>query len=244
MKWLNGLQIVIEPVSEVCRAIYVSGLYEPATMAVLQRLLTPGAVFVDAGAHIGAFTLFASTLVGPFGKVISFEPSPREYSSLERNVALNRLPNVTLIQEALYNGTGERTLLVAEPSNSGHNTLGSKLPYAGVEVAERATIRTTTLDDVLRKQRVTRLDAIKLDVEGSECPALEGARDILCSLHPALIVELNRSALHSNGSSAEELERLLLAFNYRLWRIEDATPALSPIASLDGMDEVNIVAMP
>jgi len=244
MKWLNGLQIVIEPASEACRAIYVSGLYEPATMAVLQRILTPGAVFVDAGAHIGAFTLFAATLVGPFGRVISFEPSPREYSSLERNVALNRLPNVTLNQEALYNGSGEHTLLVAEPSSSGHNTLGSKLPYAGVEVVERVTIRTTALDEVLRKQRISRLDAIKLDVEGSECPALEGARDILCSLHPALIVELNRSALHSNGYSAEELERLLRAFNYRLWRIEDATPALSPIASLDGMDEVNIVAMP
>ena len=241
MRWLNGLRLLIEPSCEVGRAIYVTGLYEPSTMLVLKRLLKPGSVFVDGGAHIGVFTLFAASLVGSSGRVIALEPSAREFSSLEANVALNRLTNVTLLREALSDRVGEQELLIADALHSGHNTLGSRLAYPGVQVAEAVGVRTTTLDELVKTEGLKNVDVVKLDIEGSECHALRGARALLSSLCPALIVEVNRSALSAGGGSAEELEALLRGAGYQLWQIEDAA-GLAPLSSLDALDEANIVA--
>ena len=132
MPWLESLKAMIYPGSEMCRAVAVSGVYEPALLLALRRLLRPGSIFLDAGANMGLVSLFAARLVGPNGLVLAFEPSPRDAARLDENIALNRLSkNISVTRLALGNATGQLTLRIAEPQHSGLNTAGACFAYEG-----------------------------------------------------------------------------------------------------------------
>ncbi len=77
MQWLNGLKLQLLPRNELLRAVYISGLYEPNSLMVLSDLLSAGDVFIDVGANIGLFSLFAAPLVGDRGMVIAVEAAER-----------------------------------------------------------------------------------------------------------------------------------------------------------------------
>ncbi len=89
MRWLHGLVLVLVPQDQTSRAVYVSGLYEPCTSSVLRVVLTEGKTCIDVGANIGLVSLLASRWVGPTGRVISFEPSGREFARLRQHIDLN-----------------------------------------------------------------------------------------------------------------------------------------------------------
>src|ERR1700686_759470 len=72
----------------------LAGAFETAELAFVERFLRPGMTVLDLGAHQGLYTLLASLRVSPSGKVISFEPSPRERRALRLHVTLNLRSNV------------------------------------------------------------------------------------------------------------------------------------------------------
>ena len=78
----KNVKVLIRPGEEISECVYVEGYYEPNQMYFLDHQLKPGAVFIDAGANDGLYTLFAAHKVGPQGLVISIEPSTREYEHL------------------------------------------------------------------------------------------------------------------------------------------------------------------
>ena len=106
MRWLWGLSVMVDPSTEMGRAVYLSGRYEPTTMYVMGRLLDSGGCVFDVGANAGLFTLAATRRVGEDGRVVAFEPSPREYALLRKNVDLNRLTNVRTVQRAVGDKIG------------------------------------------------------------------------------------------------------------------------------------------
>jgi hypothetical protein len=91
IKWLDGLRVRLQPASETSRAIFVTGRYEPNEFCVLDRILKPGMTFLDIGANVGLYTLFAAKRVMPNGRVLAIEPSSREYEILTRNIDANCL---------------------------------------------------------------------------------------------------------------------------------------------------------
>lgn len=70
------------------------GAYEPYQVDVLRSVVAPGDVVVDAGAHVGLYTLWASRAVGRSGRIVAFEPDPDNRRLLERTLAVNRVENV------------------------------------------------------------------------------------------------------------------------------------------------------
>ena len=72
------------------------GKFEAAELAFVEVFLRPGMTALDIGAHNGLYSLLASRRVGPQGRVISFEPSPRERKALRLNLALNWIRNVSV----------------------------------------------------------------------------------------------------------------------------------------------------
>src|SRR6266576_2927776 len=74
--------------------------YEPE-LAYLERILSPGKVFIDVGANFGVYTLVASKLVGDTGSVLAFEPTAQSFGILRKNVELNHCSNVSAFQVAL-----------------------------------------------------------------------------------------------------------------------------------------------
>ena len=83
--------------NDVCGdAIFIGSFFEEAERRFVDRFLRPGMVVLDLGAHHGFYTLLASRKVGPKGRVIAFEPSPRERRRLIWHLRLNRVSNVVV----------------------------------------------------------------------------------------------------------------------------------------------------
>lgn len=124
LPWYDESIIEFDHPSEIGRQIFVNACYDPNEFYVLDQFLGEGMNFIDVGANIGLYSLFAATRVGSSGRVIAFEPSRREASSFERNVSLNGMLNVQLLRLAVGERAGTATLSVADPGFDGHNTLG------------------------------------------------------------------------------------------------------------------------
>jgi len=241
LKWHRGLRLRAFPKDETCGSLFVTGFYEPNEFYFLNGRLKPGMVFIDVGANIGLYTIFASSMVGPQGVVLAVEPSEREFRLLKANVQLNACANVRLIPLGLSNRSGERELLIAEKEHSGHNTFG-RFGYAGVEVAGRQMVKTERLDNLIQREGLERVDVIKLDVEGHERFVLEGARETLTRFKPILLVELIDRPLSLQGCSADQAWNFLINLGYQILQF-DATTGLPVAADKKSSGQENIVAI-
>ncbi|MBL8349608.1 MAG: FkbM family methyltransferase [Burkholderiaceae bacterium] len=167
------------------RHLYYFGVWEPHITRMVVDLLRPGDVFVDVGANIGYYTLLASRIVGPTGKVVAVEAAPWIHAVLERHVALNGLGNVRTVNRAATDKTGTLSLYKADDSNVGSTSLIRKVGEA-VEV-EGAPLATLLDDD-----EIARVKLLKIDVEGAELQVLAGLTSLLPRMRPdaALLIEV------------------------------------------------------
>ena len=182
---------------DIARDVCLVGNYEPQVSRVVTRLLSPGMTIVDAGANWGYFTLLAASRVGRTGRVMAFEPDPRVFALLERNLALNPFPHVVALPMAAGRAAGTLTLEGYEPD--AHNRGISRVRENDAPASPTSfTVHAARMDDVLRERGVDGVDFIKIDVEGAEDAVLEGMRDglaagryrrVLLELHPALLAE-------------------------------------------------------
>ena len=195
------------------RRIYY-GSYEPGEVAVLTRLLRPGDVALDVGAHVGFFTLLAAAAVGESGEVHAFEPVPANFEALTGNVGLNGFRNVVANQVAVGQEAGSFELgTTAEGVNTGAYTQGGE--------QSSFTAETIALDEYVADRigdRPVRL--AKIDVEGVEPEVLSGFRRRLATQPPeALIVEVNVDMLAFHGHRARDITEPLVAAGYGLYRV-------------------------
>lgn len=245
VRWCDGLSFRVVPNDQVSRAMFTSGTYEPNTLGLLRRFLRPGQVCIDVGANAGVFTVVAAHCVGSSGHVYSFEPSQREHLRLCDAVGLNRMEaQVTPILAAVGAEAGHLELRVASPPHTGLNTLAERFPYEGVGVSRLERVEVVTLDAFARRQALTAIDLIKIDVEGAEAAVLAGAIRVLRHHRPVLIIEVFSRSLALNGASVMDVQRHLREADYRLFGIDDETAELIPIDDLTTIDEQNVVALP
>jgi FkbM family methyltransferase len=164
-------RIKVHAAESIGGGIARTGHHELAVTEAAFRLLGPGDVAVDVGANVGYFTSLMAYRVGASGKVLAFEPHPVVRGLLEENVARWRSPQVNVDARAISATSGSMYLNVPEgfSANMGTATLESAGP-SGVRVD------VTSLDEALGSRKV---DLVKLDVEGHELAALDGARTTL-----------------------------------------------------------------
>jgi len=241
VEWLEGLRLRLLPGNETSRAIFVTGRYEPNEFCVLDRVLQPGMTFVDAGANMGLYSLFAAGRVMPHGRVLALEPSRREFEILVGNVEANQLQNVRTLPVALSDRRGTAELLVAPLANAGHNTLGS-FGY-GTALERREAVPVERLDDIIRDEGIERVDMIKMDVEGAEMLALRGAAEVLRQFHPMLLLEVSDRTLRHQGSSSGEVLALLGSSGYRFYGFDPGSGLPRPLPANPDFDSVNVVAL-
>lgn len=203
----EGLRIWVRLVDVVDLSIYLYGAHEYVATRVFTALTPRGGIVADVGGHLGAFTLLAARRVGPEGRVFAFEPNPPSRQRLERNVAVNGLSNVRVLPEALSDRTGTATLLLSgDASRSGNASLSVGDGVDGS--AGTAEVQAARLDDVLEREGVTRLDLVKIDVEGLEDRVVAGGRGILEALRPAVLFEVNDLTDNDSGTSAPAIDAL------------------------------------
>jgi len=238
--WWNDLCVYVYPGNETSRALLLSGLYEPNEFYWLSSNLMPGQTFIDVGANMGLYTIFAARKVGSSGAVIAIEPSTRDFARLKANVELNKLVNVQLLQVALSDHEGEAELLVATEEHSGHNTLGD----FGYATASQGTerVHVTRLDDIVKQLALTRIDVIKIDVEGAEYVTLRGAEDTLRRFKPSILLEISDRTLVHQGASGSKVWDFLIQRGYSIRVFHKKTGLPSQEVKPSYFDSENAIA--
>lgn len=176
----------------------LGGTYEEEQTRLFERVVAPGETVLDLGAHLGYYTLLASLLAGREGRVVAFEPDPRNAWYLRRHAALNRCRNVQVEEAAVFDRGGSLGFAAGPGSGTGRVSVASGLPVSVVR-----------LDDFV-SERGLRPGVVKIDVEGSEGEVLSGARETLRSHRPVLFLSTHDEAAH------RACERMLRALDYRM----------------------------
>ena len=172
-----GLDLLANPVEHLGRSLYTTGIYDLAVSEVIFRLVCSGDFFVDAGANIGYMTLLGAVAAGPNGRAMAFEPHPKLFPVLKKNVerasrAILMAP-VELRPTAL--GAERRTATLVLPNGDAENDGLAFIPRADRPSQledPSVSISMETLDEIIHEQTV---GVLKIDVEGYECPLLQGA---------------------------------------------------------------------
>jgi FkbM family methyltransferase len=171
------------------------GVYEVQELAHLRRLIARGDVVLDVGANVGYMAAHFASMVGPGGRVYAFEPGPRAFGFLERVAASGREPVIRPLRLAVSNrcGTGEFFETDAILA-TGYGRLDER-PSARFQ-CQVDMIPVTTIDAFLEAEGVTRVNFVKLDVEGQERAAIEGMSRTLAHHRPALLTEVTTVGRH------------------------------------------------
>jgi len=215
--------------------------FERMETGFVERLLRPGMTVIDAGAHHGLYTLLASKRVGQRGRVIAIEPSPRECERLEKHLRMNRCSNTEMVPCALGEDTEDADLYLVDGFQDWCNSLR---PPAVDEPIRAVQVSVRRLDDVLAELEVTKVDFIKLDVEGAELSVLYGATKLLQSeSRPAILAEVQDIRTQPWGYPAREIIQFLIRMDYR-WFAIAAKGALLPISCDQETYDANLVALP
>jgi len=215
--------------------------FEETEIRFVEQVLRPGMTVLDIGAHHGLYTLLASKRVGRTGKVIAFEPSPRECERLTKHVRVNRCRNVEMERCALGNEPGEADLFVVD----GYRDWGNSLrPPVVPDPTRRVRVPIRRLDDLLAARGIEQVDFIKLDAEGGELAVLHGARRLLqAAPRPAILAEVEDTRTQPWGYAAREIMQLLAGWNYRWFGLSEAG-TLCPASPDEDSYEANFVALP
>ena len=212
----------------------VADVYEEATTRLFNRLLQPGMIAVDIGAHVGYFTLLAAKRVGPVGTVLAFEPDADNHAALLKNIAMNNYQNITVARQAVSDREGYAQLHLTQTGSGRHSMFHQGLPERG-----SVDIETTTLDATLEELGWPHVDLIKIDVEGAEVSVLNGMAQLLESqTAPDVIVEFMPELLHNAGVTPQQFFDKLTSLGPEIYFIDEAN-GLVPIAVGDGSSLVN-----
>jgi FkbM family methyltransferase len=192
----------------------IRGTYERDEIELVRRLLKPGDITVDAGAHIGFFAIQMAAMVGPGGRVYAFEPFDANAELLDRSIVENRFEERIVFERAAVGAvSGTATLtFAAETLNSG----GAYLLRAGTAPLTGNVARKVALValDEFRLPHPVRF--IKMDVEGAEPQVLRGAERILKEDRPVILSELHPTQLQRvSGVTADEFLAEVRRFGYR-----------------------------
>lgn len=182
--------------------LWYKGGWEQAEIGYLRdRLVQPGDLVFECGAHHGELTIHLSRWVGEQGKVIAFEPVPHNMAAVRKQVELNDLKNVTLVNAAVGRERGR----VRITNDSNAEVAGRRGPGIEVEMVH--------LDDYVQMKPTM----LKIDVEGYEAELLKGAQEVM-RLYPRISLEMHPLSFELYGTSVEEVLALVKAESYQ-WKM-------------------------
>ncbi|MEK7104597.1 MAG: FkbM family methyltransferase [Patescibacteria group bacterium] len=176
-------------------------------IALFKNIIKPGMRVLDLGANIGFYTVLFSKLVGENGKVFSFEPDVKNYEYLEENT--KTLYNVIIEKKAVSDKTGKINFFISKDLNVDHQSYDSG---EGRDYEEADAI---ALDDYFLDN--TKIDFIKIDIQGYEPIALKGMSKIIRQPGRTVVFgELWPYGLQKAGSSAEEYLQFLKSHGFKI----------------------------
>jgi FkbM family methyltransferase len=216
---LEGHTIYLDPVDSL--GLSVKPAYEAFAVKLVRRLVRFNDVVLDVGANIGYFTLVLAESAGGSGKVFAFEADVENCRILRKNLAVNGYDRVTVESKAVSDRDGKANLYLSLRSCGHHSLFGADQEGGSVAV------ETVSLDSYFPAG--SRVDFVKMDIEGAEMSALEGMRRVLSdNAQLMLLSEFNPVALGRAATSPSAYLDLLITQGFMLHRVDEKTQWLVP----------------
>ena len=203
----TGHQRLIEPFRE-----------EP----IISKFCKPGMIVFDVGANIGEWTLTMANGVGAKGRVYSFEPTPFLFDALNKTVVANQFNQVIVSPYALSDTSKTMDFYIQHDENELLDARLSRLDspadfkewITDGKKAKKIQVKTITLDEFAIKEKLERLDFIKIDAEGYESVIVEGGLTVLKKFRPNLILECG--GVYDSEEKRKRMVTRLRDLGYRL----------------------------
>ncbi len=201
----GALRMKLDRAAYMGSLIYWRGIHSFAEAAMVRRFLPGDGVFLDVGANQGELTLVAA-----------------HRAPLEENVGMNALPHVRAFRLALSDTEGEVEMFAsaAGHGDADYNEGLSSLHRSAERSVSVGSFPTLPLDVFAAREKLGRIDVIKIDVEGAESRVLAGGRETLARLRPVLILEWKPDALADAGTSGDGLLAMLREQGYALFEVD------------------------
>ncbi len=192
-------------------ALYWTGFHEFREFLFLHRYLKPEMVFVDVGANMGEYSLFAAKRLTR-GKVISFEPLPSIRAIFEENVKINGFQESIEIYP--WGLSSQEEILNIHEFEDVHEGLATI--YPGVrKIKFTVQVQLKRLDDVVSVSHLKRIDFVKIDIEGGELKALKGCRKVIELYRPVFMIEINQETYKTAGYTVDDVLEFFLSLKYQ-----------------------------
>ncbi len=146
--------------------------HEAMQVTLSKKEIKKGDIVLDIGAHIGYYTILFSELVGPEGKVYSFEPHPKNFQLLKKTVEINNLTNVEIFQNIVSDKNKPVDFYISKLDSIGNRMFDSN------EAESKIEIDSISIDEFL-KNKHDKINFIKMDIQGAEVLAIDGMKETL-----------------------------------------------------------------
>jgi FkbM family methyltransferase len=205
----DNFYMLLNPTEHIQQQLFWYGYYEKELGDLLKKTIKPGDVFLDLGANIGYFSLLVANN-SPSAKVISFEPVRGLFQNMNENISLNNIKNILTVNAAVGEISEEKELFVSASDNLGMSSFHQPGNYSG----KTEKVKVVAIDDWFKTSGLSRIDIIKLDIEGSELAALKGMKEVLQKQKPILIVEVNPETLSMFNLKPSNIYNYLKQLNF------------------------------
>ncbi|RXR17867.1 FkbM family methyltransferase [Flavobacterium amnicola] len=183
----------------------------------IHQVLKGDSVFVDIGTNKGIY-LYQAEKVIQSGKIYGFEPNESLVNYIQP-----LFPKVKLFTYAVSSQTGTSVLNIPKKGNGLQDTRAS-LEAMG-DAVEKIEIKTITLDDWVKQEAISKIDVVKIDVEGHEFDSIKGCSSILNTVKPIFIIEIE---LRHAKYQINEIFDFIKGFGYDVFYYDRATLSLKP----------------
>ena len=212
---VGGATVVLNKQDPVVSGALTFRIYERNEIAFFKRILEPGQTMLDIGANVGLYTALAGKIIGPAGRIMSFEPDLQSLKYLKETVSKNNLDFAEVINAAASDQWGSARLHVSN-SNRGDNRL-----YANELSDESFEVETVRVDDLLMDRGIASVDVIKIDVQGFEGQVISGMEKTLKeSQNLRMLMEFWPKGLEDAGSDSEQLLIKLESLGLRVYELK------------------------
>jgi FkbM family methyltransferase len=198
--------------------LFEDGKWELDEIGFVQRFLKEGMIFADLGANIGYYTIVASEKVGTTGKVFAFEPDRRNFALLRKNIKQNGCRNVVPVQKTVTSQSGSLRLYLSKSNLGAHRVFASESEVAGPS----RRIESVSLDQFFPNG--SRVDFLKMDIEGAEYSALLGMKRVLTdNPHIVILTEFSPYLLRQSGVAPLSFLHEIRGFGFSIFALDGQT---------------------
>ena len=245
----NGIHWNLDLKEGIDFSIFVFGSFEKETAKAINKLVKKGDVVIDIGANIGAHTLHMAKSVGTKGKVYAVEPTNYAFGKLLNNIEINPEISDRVVAEQLLLVSKHNKNKVIDGIYSSwplNHSEGRHHVHCGIEMSISNAVK-ITLDDMVANQKISKIDFIKLDVDGNELDILIGGQKSIVKFKPIFVMELGPDQYEIN-SNFDKVVQLIVSAGYEFYSLDKGVKypnnSIQLRKIIPYMGSINVIAEP